>query len=64
MEISIDSSPSESKLQSLNVFKWPIWTKEISLVHIGHLNTFNDCNLDSLGELSIEISIIIKLYYS
>ena len=30
MEISIDSSPSESKLQSLNVFKWPIWTKEIS----------------------------------
>ena len=30
MEISIDSSPSESKLQSLNVSKWPIWTKEIS----------------------------------
>ena len=30
MEISIENSPDESKLQSLNVYDWPIWTKEIS----------------------------------
>ena len=30
MEISIENSPDNSKLKSLNVFDWPIWTKEIS----------------------------------
>jgi len=30
MEIKIESSPDKSRLKSLNVFDWPIWTKEIS----------------------------------
>ena len=30
MDISIESSPDDSKLNLLHVFDWPIWTKEIS----------------------------------
>ena len=30
MEIMIESSPDSSRLNSLHVFDWPIWTKEIS----------------------------------
>jgi len=28
--IKIESQPSQSQLEELGVFKWPIWTKEIS----------------------------------
>lgn len=30
MEIKIEKQPSQEKLQQLGVFKWPIWTKEVS----------------------------------
>ena len=28
--IKIESQPSQSKLEDLGVFNWPIWTKEVS----------------------------------
>lgn len=30
MEIHVEKSPSDEQLKQLNVFSWPIWTKEIS----------------------------------
>jgi hypothetical protein len=30
MQIQIEHQPSEEKLKKLEIFSWPIWTKEVS----------------------------------
>ena len=60
MEIIIENSPDKSRLNSLNVFNWPIWSKEISEFPWGY-DTQETCYFIE-GEVIVTLSIKEQLF--